>query len=334
MNMKEKTNLMDKHKVFLGEEDYSDKISGIVSPLLTANRKTDYFKSVDDTRICYEYYNNPQEKAIIVIAHGFCEFKAKFEEVIFYFFQEGYSVFVLDQRGHGYSNRIVEDISKVHVHSYDEYVLDLRHFITEIVMKNSMQKKLVLYAHSMGGAIGALFLEQYPEVFTCAILSSPMLEMNCGTTPVPIVWLVMMYKKLFQMEEEYVSGHGAFDGMPHFETSSCLSEVRYNHIFSKRQQDDHYQTYGGSCAWTLASMIAVNKLQKNAKRVKTPILLFQAGRDTTVKPKGQDRFAKKSPNTQLVKIPSSKHEIYNADTAIRKEYYQKIFAFLEDNINS
>ncbi|MBQ6469835.1 MAG: alpha/beta hydrolase, partial [Lachnospiraceae bacterium] len=30
--------------------------------------------------------------------------------------------------------------------------------------------------HSMGGTAGAMFLETYPDVFSCAVLSSPMLK--------------------------------------------------------------------------------------------------------------------------------------------------------------
>lgn len=328
--MGEELELIQNDKILFGEEDYMDKMVHIVHPLLDANRKTGYFHSFDGSRIFYEYYDNPREKAAVVIAHGFCEFSQKFEEVIYYFFQAGYSVYIPDHRGHGYSERIVKDQSKVYIHSYDEYVNDFYHFITKIVSRDRVHKKLFLYGHSMGGAIAALFLEQHPEIFSCAILSSPMLEIDLGKTPAWIVWLVMLYKKLVRADEDYVSGHGAFDGIPHFETSSCLSEARYHHILSKRLQDTNYQTWGASCAWILASLRAVRKLQKHAGVVKTPILLFQAGKDTAVKPGGQLRFAKKSKNTKIVLMPDSKHEIYNANTKIRKEFYEKIFAFFDD----
>lgn len=330
MNMKENSEIADNDKIFLGEEDYMDKMERIVRPLLKMNCKTGYFTSFDGTRIFYECYEHPREKAAIVMSHGFCEFTKKFEEVIFYFFQAGYSVYIPDHRGHGYSQRSVRDGGKVHVRSYEEYVQDLHGFITDIVLQGAVHRKLVLYAHSMGGAIAALYLEQYPEVFSRAILSSPMLEIDFGIAPAWIVWLVMLFKKLTHSEEDYVWGHGAFDGIPQFETSSCLSEARYKDIFTKRLQDTNYQTYGASCAWTLASLRAVRELNRNARLVKTPTLLIQAGKDTTVRPGGQKKFARHSQNTRLVAIPASKHEIYNAGTAIREEYYHKIFSFLEE----
>lgn len=328
--MKEKTVTTENEIVFLGEEDYMDKMVHSVRPRLDKIRKTGYYKSFDGARIYYEAYKHPLEKATIVISHGFCEFAKKFEEVIFYFFQAGYTVYIPEHRGHGYSIRSVKDHSKVHIRSYHEYVLDLHVFITEAVRKDGIAGKLYLYAHSMGGAVAALYLEQYPEVFSGAVLSSPMLEIDFGRTPVFLIWLVLLFKKLIHKDEDYVAGHQAFDSIPHFETSSCLSEVRYRDIFEKRLQNTNYRTYGASCAWTLASLRAIRKLQRQAGQVKIPVLLLQAGRDTTVKPGGQKRFAEKSQNTRIVVMPDSKHEIYNAGTAVRKDYYDIIFGFLKE----
>jgi len=323
---------LNKGRVFLAEDDFADKMMSEVSPVLDSSRKTGYFHSFDDTEIFYEYFLNPQEKAAIVISHGFCEFTAKFEEVVYYFYQEGYSVFLFDYRGHGYSGRSVEDGSKVHVHSYSEYVLDLHNFITKIVRKSSLSKRMVLYAHSMGGAIAALYLERFPEVFCCTILSSPMLKINFSVVPKFLIWLILSYKKVTRADDEYVLGHRGFDCIPVFETSSCSSKARYDYMFAKRLHNIKYQTYGGTYAWTLASMEAVNRLQRQAYLVKRPILLFQAGCDTTVKPEGQIRFAQKSEDTQLVVMPTSKHEIYNADTKTIEVYYNKIFDFLEEKL--
>lgn len=332
MNMKGKSEMTGYDTIFLGEEDFMDKLVHIARPLLEKNCKTGYFISFDGARIFYEYYENPCEKAAVVISHGFCEFTKKFEEVIFYFFQAGYSVYILDHRGHGYSSREVEDLCKIYIASYDEYVRDFHSFVTQIVLNSNIgHRKLVLYAHSMGGAIAALFLEQYPDIFTCAILSSPMLDVNFYKIPALFIWLVMLFKKLLRADKDYVPGHKAFDGIPRFKTSSCLSEARYNSIFMKRLQDIHYQTHGASCAWTLASLKALRKLKRHMSLVRTPVLLFQAGNDSTVKRRGQIQFAKKSKNTRLVSIPEAKHEIYNANSEIRQEYYRDIFSFLDEN---
>jgi lysophospholipase len=318
--------------IFLDEEDYSDKLKKSVYPVLDANRKNGYFQSFDDARIYYEYFLHPQEKAAVVISHGFCEFCAKYEEMIFYFFQEGYSVFFFEYRGHGNSQRFIGDKDKIYINSYDEYVLDLKNYITKVVRKCSGQKRPVLFAHSMGGTVGALFLERFPEVFSCAVLSSPMLEINCGMIPYFLVCAVLLTQNLLGMKRKYVPGQGKYGGVSHFDAGCCQSKARYDDILQKRMQNCNFQTNGATVAWALESMKAMKVLQKNGDKVTAPVLLFQAGGDTLVKARGQNRFAQRSRNTQLVVMPGAKHEIYNVDRKTREQYYREIFAFIGNHI--
>lgn len=59
----------------------------------------------------------------------------KYYEMIYYFAKAGYSVYMVEHRGHGFSERSVSDMSMVTVNSFDDYVSDLDMFIREIVMK-------------------------------------------------------------------------------------------------------------------------------------------------------------------------------------------------------
>ena len=326
-------NAADKERMLLGEEDYNDKMTYMVRPFLADNRQEGYCPGFDGIRLHYEYYENRDEKAAIIISHGFCEFAKKFEEVAYYFFLAGYSVYILEHRGHGYSQRQILDEGKVYVRSYEEYVRDLHAFITGVVLEGRSDRTLVLYGHSMGGAIAALYLEQYPETFSCAVLSSPMLEIDLGRRPAPLVWTLMLLKKLLRSGEDYAPGNTAFTGIPDFEGSCCLSRARYEDIFHKRMQDRNYQTNGASCAWIWASLLAVRRAVKKAGLVKNSVLLFIAERDLLVRQRGQRKFADKSPGTQLSVIAGAKHEIYNACGEERKEYYQKLFAFLDGNLS-
>ncbi len=317
------------NELLLLEDNFQEKIETLVSPFLKQIEKKGNFLTTKSETIHYEYYKHPQEKGAIVISHGFCEFTKKYKEVIYYFYQVGYSVYIMDHCGHGYSTRRVADKSLVHISSYDDYVSSFHTFISEIVLKNNASRFLILFAHSMGGAISALYLEAHPSIFHCAIFSSPMLEINYGKTPYPFIWLWMTYKRLRKHDQEYILGNKPFDKTPYFEESSCVSKARFDYIFSMRLADENFQTFGGSYAWAHASIKALKQLQKNASKVSTNILLFQAGRDTTVKPGGQIRFAKKSKQTRLCILSESKHEIFNADYETRKTYYQEIFHFLE-----
>lgn len=332
MSMNDKMKHTNEDIIFLKEANYKKNMIDQVRPILEHKRQTGYMDSFDQSKIYYEYYDTPNEKGTIVISHGFCEFSKKFEEVIYYFLLGGYSVYILDHRGHGYSQRMVEDKDMVYIRSYDDYVMDFHHFVTKVVLRSEANRKLILYAHSMGGAIGALYVEQYPDVFSCAILSSPMFDMSFGKFPTSFIWLIIKLYQGITSEKSYIIGHGPFNKVPIYEKSSCLSKERYHYIFSKRIDDENYRTYGASCAWTIASLRAVRKLHKDAHRYTIPTLLFQAGRDTSVSSRGHSRFVKRASNTKILMIPDSKHEIYNANTEIVEDYFRQIFTFLDRSL--
>lgn len=44
----------------------------------------------------------------------------------------------------------------------------------------------------------------------------------------------------------------------------------------------------------------------------------------------EEGFAERTNQTQLVAVPTFKHEIFNADEKSRRGYYGEIFAFLQE----
>ena len=316
-----------------GEEDFQEKMDTVVADFLRESVIEGFFAAEDGAEIHYYYAVHPQEKASIVISHGFCEFFAKYHELSYYLYQMGYSIFFLEHRGHGYSKREVPEIDMVYIKSYDRYVEDLKCFVDQVVTKKSQTKKYILYAHSMGGAVGALFLEKYPDFFTKAVLSSPLMQMYFQGIPDIAVKALLVWSVIVHWNTRYVPKQHGYDGIYAFAESSTLSESRYAYAFHQREVIPEYRTYGGCYSWTRATIAATKKLQRNAKRVQIPVLLFQAGRDSMVMPKGQEIFVERSGNTRMVRYEDSKHEIFNATSKIREAYYQEIYTFLEAQRN-
>lgn len=314
---------------FFGEEDFTKKMNDVVLPFINMNRREETFVSYDGTKIHVEYLINPIERAAIVISHGFCEFVGKYHEMMYYMYKCGYSVFFIDHRGHGYSDKKANDPDMVYVEDFEEYVADFAKFIDEIVKPNSTSKEYYLFAHSMGGAIGTMYLEQFPDTFKKAVLSSPMMEMKYGKYSMSTVRFMMGLAKLLHWQGKYMPGQHGFDNVNVFETSSAQSRSRYEYVFSLRQRDEHFRTYGGSYSWGMAGMEASSYIKKNADKVKIPVFLAQAGKDSMVQPEAQNVFAEQSGNTTLVRYEESKHEIFNACDDTRIRYYKDVFFFLE-----
>lgn len=313
-----------------GEGDFCSWMEQTVEPFLKMHSRYGYFGSYDGTNLFYEEYRLPGADKCIVISHGFCEFAEKYHEVIYHFLNAGYSVYLPEHRGHGNSDRKIKDLAMVHVEDYEEYVRDFAGFLQKVVIPRERHR--VLFAHSMGGAIGALAIERYPGMFEAAVFSSPMFHIHMGRHP---SWLVSGAAEilcLMGQRERYAPGQTAFAEKPDFEGSSCTSRARYDYVFNKRKENPYYRMHGGSSAWVRASLRANRKLmqRKNLERIELPILLFAAGADKMVDNRALKKFAECTKRTRLIEVPEARHEIFNGDETVRKAYYEAIFMFLAE----
>lgn len=293
------------------------------------------FTSYDGLSI--QYYHAPQDnssKGCIVMLHGYCGFWGKFHEMAEYYWLAGYEVFFIEHRGHGYSGRQIAEADIVHVNSYNDYTQDIHQFMTEIVKPHIGNLPCIMFAHSMGGAIGALYLEQHPGVFDAAILSSPMFEIKTNGTPKFLISLMLAKIKLLRQEKQPFPGGNTWDGIPSYEQSSAMSEARYTYIFNQRLADSHYHTNMMSNGWGYASFRTTPKILRDAGKIDIPVLLLTSGNDALVDSKGHYKFAYSTPNTEFVIYEGAKHELYNGTDEILEDYYARIFEFADKIIES
>lgn len=278
----------------------------------------------------YEAYLPENARGAVVISHGFCESIEKYKEMIYYFTQAGLQVYLADHRGHGRSLRDVSHFSKVHIRRFEDYVEDLHAFITQVVKPSCGDLPLYLYAHSMGGGIGALYLETYPDTFRKAVLNAPMLAIALGSVPeLPAYffgWLMVHIGK----SENFAPGHHAFIPGERFEDSGSACPERFWYYQNKKEATPLFQNCGASCGWAYEAMKACRRITKkeNCNKVKLPVLVFQAQDDNSVKPSGMQKFVENTPSAKLVHIADSKHEIYNSCSRVLKEYYKILLDFL------
>lgn len=321
-----------KDAFYFGEEDFAEKMQTLALPKLRSVVRKVTFTSFDGTRLAGYYCLHERAKGTIVMLHGFCEFFAKYHEMMYYFYQAGYSVFFLELRGHGHSQHLLLDREKVHVASFDDYERDVQWFLEKVVMKKQNSPKRILYCHSMGGCVGALFLERHPGYFDRAIFSSPMLALNWNGIPRIAVMALAVFSKLLRKERHYLPGQHGFDDVPTFSHSSILSKARYHYMFDGRRHDAANRTYGGTYAWAAGSMRGMDQAQMFASRIHIPVLLCTAGLDTMVDNRGHNRFARHCRTVKRLYFPGSKHEIFNAKDEERIRYYKSLFAFMENRL--
>ncbi|QFJ53791.1 alpha/beta fold hydrolase [Pseudobutyrivibrio xylanivorans] len=315
--------------LIIKEQDFANDVKGKILPLLKEKTKDGYIENKNGLKLHYQFLINPQEKASIVISHGYCEFIPKYTEVIYYFYNMGYSVFIMEHQGHGFSDRLVTGYSKVYVKHFEDYVQDFHLFIEKVVIPESLTEHLYLFAHSMGGGIGALYLEEHPEIFEKAVLTSPMIKLSTGTISNLVIRLVCVVSYIPFLAQKYLPGHHDYDHSYKYPHCSTISKARYNFIFDEREREPHYRSNGASLSWAREAFNVSKKILKNAHLVKIPVILMQASLDTLVMPEEQVEFCRRAANCQLRRFEDSKHEIFNASDDIIQEYYSEVFEFYE-----
>ena len=336
------------------EEGFKNAVETTLKPWLAETVTGGKFTSFDGARIQYYRALNPNAKAVIVMVHGFCEFFGKFHEPAYNFWENGYSVYFIEQRGHGGSDRSVKEDDHVDVSDFSEYVEDLKTFLDKVVLPQTQglftraavaggagmmsarggnKLPVFLYAHSMGGCVSTLFLERHPEYFKAAVLSSPMLKMTFGNIPLWQVKALMTASKLLRWDEKTMPGQNDFDpGKPDFEGSATLSRARYDYQWDLRVDPASkglYTMNGGTYRWGRAAWKATQELLKDEDKIRIPVLVCQAGIDAFVDNEGQDHFAQTAPNAKLIRFPKAKHEIYASGGKIQEQYFREVLGFYD-----
>ena len=317
----------------LGEDDFRPAMEGANKAWREQSVKSGDMKTPDGLSLRYYYAIPENPKAAVSIIHGFCEFFLKYHELTWVLYQAGFAVFFLEQRGHGYSEGKLSEPDVVYIDRYETYLSDQKAFLDQVVFPKTEGLKKLLFAHSMGGAVGTMFLEKYPQYFEAAVLSSPMLRMKAGHYPPVVVAILGLYAKLTGKTKKIAPGQRHFTGEPSFETSSTLSRARYDYQFQARLSDPHYRMYGASFAWAVASLSATDRLLKRAGLIRIPVTLLTAGEDHLIDPEGYRIFMEKVPQTKRIHYETSRHELFNADDGNRKKYYTDLLEALNGHCN-
>lgn len=327
-NVSEIENKLD--EIYISEDNYAEDMKNIVEPYMNSKIKSGYVDGDEGVKLYYEKYNVEDAKGNIVISHGYCENLERYHEMIYYFMKNGYNVFGVEHRGHGRSGTLgIADKTQINLKDFNQYVSDFKIFMDEVVMRSNEEEKVLLFAHSMGGAIGTKFLEDYPDYFDGAILNAPMLEVDTGDIPAFLANIIVRFQVLIGNGGEYVVGKGPYTPEYNIDEIGTSSIIRYKYSDDIITNNEEFHRGGGSYNWTREALKITKEIVKenNASKVEIPVLLFQAEQDSYVKPGGQNKFAENAKKCEIRKIENSRHEIFLERDEIQKPYLEQALDF-------
>jgi lysophospholipase len=303
------------------ERDYKTRIL----PFFESG-KVGEFKGQGDVPIHYRTWDVPNAKGTVVLVHGASESMSVYMEMVYNLAEKGYNVYMMDQRGHGHSGRMTKDPGMLHVDKFTDYVDDLETFVDKVVKPNGHAKYNVM-GSSMGGQVAVQFALRRPAEVERLVLSTPMLAIKFPMDlPTRAAQTMAMVMKWAGLGKEYAPSEHA----PPDEGWETRPDGRQKVAWQMRLQQQSVDKLvdGASNTWVEQSANATYRSWPHLQKLKMPVLILKAGKDTRIQNGALDQAAQRIPNAKLITYPDAQHGIVRGDDAVRDPYLRDIFEFL------
>lgn len=248
------------------------------------------FAGVENIAIRYVRFIAPQHNKVILLVPGRIESYVKYPELAYDLFHCGYDVIIIDHRGQGRSGRLLQDSHRGHVAAFEHYVDDLEALWLREIADNPKYDQRFGLAHSMGGAILALFLARQPQALDAVALASPMFGIYL---PLP-AWMANRIldftEKRPALREGYALGTGKWRARPFGINMLTHSRERYRRNLRFYADDPGLRVGGPTYHWVREGVLAGKNILSKVAAIQTPVLLLQAGEDKIVDNRSQDLF--------------------------------------------
>ena len=136
------------------------------------------FEGADGKEISAIRWENEDEykiKGIVQISHGMAENARRYECFAEKLTKSGYIVYINDHRGHGESEKCLEDLGYLAENDgFDVLVKDMK-ILTDIIKSENQGIPVYLFGHSMGSFASQKYLIDYADSVNAIILSG-----SCG----------------------------------------------------------------------------------------------------------------------------------------------------------
>jgi lysophospholipase len=292
------------------------------------------FAAPDGARLRWGHLPADRPRAECVMVGGFTECIEKYFETMADLAARGLSVWCLDWRGQGGSERPRRWPSRPRPRRFERDADDLARFTATLPPARHPR---LLIAHSMGGAIALLCLRQSSRLFDAAILSAPMLGIRTGRLPRKVARCITGAARASGLGLCFLPGAARWrhDRSPSPEGSRISSDpercrLQYGWFSARTQLRVDPPTYG----WLDEALRLVPRIGRAEflAGIETPILLASAGIESFVDPEAHRRAARLLPNCTLINLPNSKHEPFLEQDAIRNRWLDAIDGFVAKRV--
>ena len=232
-------------------------------------------------------------KGIIQIAHGMCEYIARYLPTMEYFTAKGYAVVGNDHRGHGESVRQEGDLGWFYDQNGKALVEDLA-AITRWVKALYPHAPITLFGHSMGSMASMVYLQEYDGLLDKLVLSGSPTKNPAAGIAVALSDVIAAFKgKRHRSKTLYTLSIGAYEKK--FAGEGKASWLATNRETVEKYVNDPFCAYVFTCNGyrNLFSLLknAYTRKRYKAQNPTLPIFFIAGGDDPVIGNEKQWRAA-------------------------------------------
>jgi lysophospholipase len=295
------------------------------------NVVTGMLKTRDGVTLRFARFAPPAgRRGTVCILPGRTEWIEKYFETVRDLRQRGFAVAILDWRGQGLSARALRDRRKGYVRSFAEFDIDLETFMREVVLPDCPPPIFAL-AHSMGGIVAVRAVARGQRWFDRVVLSAPMLGI-AQVNSVAVATALVRGMRLAGFGGIYVPGRypGVLDLRPFAGNLLTSDPVRYARNAAIVEAEPALGLGGPTIAWVDAALRAMRTVAEPSypARIRQPILIVAAGRDSIVSNNAIEDFATLLRTGSHLVVVGAQHELLMEQDRYRTQFWAAFDAFV------
>ncbi len=236
------------------------------------------FTAGDNLQLFYQKWYAENEKALVCLIHGLGEHGGCYGTLAEYLSGKGYSLAVLDLRGHGRSKG-----KRGHAPSYEILMDDIRRFISR-ASGDSANLPCFLYGHSMGGNLVLNYCLRQNAKLAGVIATGPWLKL--AIEPPRYKYLL---SRLLNVIYPSLTMNNGLDSGKLYRTENKTEDYFKDPLFHNYISARLFTIIREAGLWALV----------HAAEAKTPLLIMHGGEDRVTSAEASKEFAGKAPESTL-----------------------------------
>jgi lysophospholipase len=286
----------------------------------------------DGVRLRLAHWNVTAARGTVFLLPGRTEYIEKYGDAVSHLTAAKYEVLVIDWRGQGLSDRLLDDPLRGHVPAMGDFQHDLNAMIAAAEAMRAPKPWFVL-SHSMGGAIALRHLIDAKTPFSAAAFSAPMLGVQLPPVIGPLVHVVAKALANTPFKSAYAPMTGAETYVLKAGFSGNLltrSQEMWAMMGTHLIHAPELTVSGATVGWLAAAFEECEALAALPSPDIPAICSLGLSERVVESQPIRDRMAK-WPSGKLIEVPDCEHEVMMSPLPQREAFFQECIALFDAN---